>query len=120
MKKRIRIKDLLETLLVCYLGLHFPSNTIISRSGSTFCTPLFMDERTMKRGRLEFARVCLEVKAYETLFDVIWAKLRNDYLDYVMVVFDWKSECVACKAFGHLSNRCPTAKVWVEKTRWIC
>lgn len=68
---------------------------------------LKVDNATLKRERLQFARVMVEVDVSATLLDEIVFENEKGEDTYVSVKYDWKpSFCMLCKMFGHDDQQC--------------
>ncbi|KAF9688548.1 hypothetical protein SADUNF_Sadunf02G0208400 [Salix dunnii] len=86
-------------------GLPFPlwNKHGLSLAASMVGTPLACDEATLQCNRLEYARVCVELKASLPpvhSFEVA-SSLTEDPVT-VEVEYEWKpARCATCKVFGH-------------------
>ncbi|KAB5540602.1 hypothetical protein DKX38_013576 [Salix brachista] len=87
------------------MGLPFPlwNKEGLSLAASMVGKPLACDEHTITCGRLEYARVCVEVEA-DALF-VHHFKVESHLLTEpitIEVLYEWKpSRCSRCKVYGH-------------------
>ncbi|KAK8605579.1 hypothetical protein V6N13_102357 [Hibiscus sabdariffa] len=69
--------------------------------------PLYMDTITASRGRLEYAKVCIEVKAGAKIPKTIDIQLRDGVVSFVRVNVPWMPQsCANCNSFGHLTKVC--------------
>ncbi|KAB5564620.1 hypothetical protein DKX38_004674 [Salix brachista] len=86
-------------------GLPFPlwNKHGLSLAASMVGTPLACDEATLQCNRLEYARVCIELKA--SLPPVHSFKVASSLSEEPVTVevdYEWKpSRCATCKVFGH-------------------
>ncbi|KAK9273392.1 hypothetical protein L1049_018202 [Liquidambar formosana] len=90
----------------------------LSYAASAVGTPLYLDDATESRSRINYARVCTEISAENDIpenFDLDVGKGRIYSID---VQVPWKPpSCAICKEFGHSINNCNKVlrKVWVPK-----
>ncbi|KAF5194777.1 hypothetical protein FRX31_015632 [Thalictrum thalictroides] len=79
--------------------------------------PLRCDEATAKKTRLNYARICVEVKVGVSLLDVL--KTRFEGEEYtVHVDYPWKPlSCSDCNIFGHSTGSCKVEKQWKPAPR---
>ncbi|GJT53533.1 RNA-directed DNA polymerase, eukaryota, reverse transcriptase zinc-binding domain protein, partial [Tanacetum coccineum] len=91
----------------------------ISTLASSLGNPLFMDTMTATMchdgmGRLDFARVLVEMNANKEFKETIEVHYRDKdnkvkWTKIVNVSYDWKpAACTHCKVFGHNFNECKT------------
>ncbi|GAV89672.1 DUF4283 domain-containing protein [Cephalotus follicularis] len=79
----------------------------LSYVASALGVPLCMDATTLKGNRLNFARVCVDIKASSCFPNSFKVRRRSGILVEVMVQYVWKpSVCSACRVFDHSSNQC--------------
>ncbi|XP_048489782.1 uncharacterized protein LOC125491732 [Beta vulgaris subsp. vulgaris] len=79
---------------------------------------LKVDMATLKREKLQFARVLVEVEIGQEFPDEIEFENEKGLTIYVEVKYDWKPTfCKGCKVFGHEESSCrrKTTSVWVAK-----
>ncbi|XP_056161865.1 uncharacterized protein LOC130135975, partial [Syzygium oleosum] len=99
------VKDQHQLLPVWVKLRHIPhalwSASGISAVASVIGKPLHVDIQTEKMRMISYARVCIEVKATQSLLDsvdVIW----NDETWSIKVNYEWRPvSCLACGTFGH-------------------
>ncbi|GAV92184.1 DUF4283 domain-containing protein [Cephalotus follicularis] len=79
----------------------------LSYVASALGVPLCMDAATSAGNRLNFARVCVEMKASSSFPNSFKVRCRSGILAEVMVQYVWKpSVCSACRVFDHSSKQC--------------
>ncbi|GAV93056.1 DUF4283 domain-containing protein [Cephalotus follicularis] len=79
----------------------------LSYVASALGVPLCMDAATSAGNRLNFARVCVEMKASSSFPNSFKVRRRSGILAEVMVQYVWKpSVCSACRVFDHSSKQC--------------
>ncbi|KAK1295843.1 hypothetical protein QJS10_CPB15g00883 [Acorus calamus] len=65
-----------------------------------------MDSSTASHSRIEYARICVEIKASSSLPEVILLK-EDGLLKEIHVEYEWKpSPCKSCNTFGHSETQC--------------
>ncbi|KAF5187086.1 Rna exonuclease, partial [Thalictrum thalictroides] len=68
--------------------------------------PVCLDDATLKKTRLKFAKVCIEVDLECPFPKSLKIKLGGEIVD-IKVDYTWiPSKCSKCASFGHLSNKC--------------
>lgn len=89
----------------------------LSYVASSIGKPLYLDQVTRTRCRLDFARICVEVDTKDVLPEEVYLRVGN--VEHCIIVeYPWKpKKCASCNLFGHSSNACPKVvkKVWVVK-----
>ncbi|KAF5175628.1 hypothetical protein FRX31_034785 [Thalictrum thalictroides] len=92
----------------CYdIPMQLWSPAGLSLIGSKIGNPKCCDEITMKRERLDFARLCIEVKADTTYPTTLRFNLGEGKKVVVGVEYTWKPHnCSNCKVFGHTVRNC--------------
>ncbi|KAF5206107.1 Rna exonuclease [Thalictrum thalictroides] len=84
--------------------------------GSRLGKPMCCDNITLKRERLDFARLCIEIPISSKFPTSLKFKLGEDKIATIMVEYDWKPQiCSHCVVFGHTIASCPN-KI---KTTWV-
>ncbi|KAL9246158.1 hypothetical protein vseg_019730 [Gypsophila vaccaria] len=85
---------------------------------------LKLDERTIQKTHLEFARVMVEMEINQELKYEIEFEDEFDQVDYIMVDYEWKPvSCKGCQGFGHQETECRrkldpgTKQVWRPKAQ---
>ncbi|GAV92219.1 DUF4283 domain-containing protein, partial [Cephalotus follicularis] len=79
----------------------------LSYVASALGVPLCMDAATSAGNRLNFAHVCVEMKASSSFLNSFKVRQRSGILAEVMVQYVWKpSVCSACRVFDHSSKQC--------------
>ncbi|KAE8667867.1 Detected protein of unknown function [Hibiscus syriacus] len=84
---------------------------LYSRSGLSYISsalgnPLYMDSITASRGRLEYAKVCIEISAGFVIPNEVQVILKDGSMVRVGVFIPWLPRaCSICKTFGHLASR---------------
>ncbi|KAF5208029.1 zinc ion binding / nucleic acid binding protein, partial [Thalictrum thalictroides] len=79
----------------------------LSYIGSLLGKPICTDEATIKKTRLTFARICVEVESIASL--PVSKKVDISEEEPVTLTFDypWKpQQCAKCNEFGHTEKRC--------------
>lgn len=98
--------------------LNLWTNEGFSYVASAVGVPLYLDDATESRSRINYARVCVEISAENEIpenFDLDLGKGRIISID---VEVPWRPpSCKVCKEFGHTINNCHKVlrKVWVPK-----
>ncbi|KAF5180715.1 hypothetical protein FRX31_029708 [Thalictrum thalictroides] len=79
--------------------------------------PLRCDEATAKKTRLNYTRVCVEIKVGDALPEVL--KPRFDGEEYIVHIdYPWKPKsCTDCNSFGHNTGACKIVEQWKPVTR---
>ncbi|XP_039040351.1 uncharacterized protein LOC120178614 [Hibiscus syriacus] len=94
---------------------------LYSRSGLSYISsalgnPLYMDSITASRGRLEYAKVCIEISAGFVIPNEVQVILKDGSMVRVGVFIPWLPRaCSICKTFGHLASRCVARQNSVPK-----
>lgn len=106
------------------IPLSYWSDEGISYLASAIGKPLFTDEMTSKNELMNFARVCVEVKATFSFPSSINAVVWNDAISEnitVPVEVEYQGRppsCPSCKVFGHSPLKCPKANYqWIPKAQ---
>ncbi|XP_026428352.1 uncharacterized protein LOC113324246 [Papaver somniferum] len=92
--------------------LHFWDSDGLSSIASYLGRPVRMDNQTLNRSRISYARVCVEVDVmfdYQASIPVVVddSKRFNVYVEY-----SWKPpKCMHCHVFGHNRNGCSKLKM---------
>ncbi|PIA55374.1 hypothetical protein AQUCO_00800259v1 [Aquilegia coerulea] len=90
----------------------------LSFIGSKIGKPRCCDEITVKRERLDYARLCIEVPADTTYPTTLRFDMGNGKIAVVGVEYSWKPQvCTHCKVFGHMTRNCPHTTVWAPKQK---
>lgn len=81
-----------------------------------------MDQTTLNKDRLMFARILIEVKMDQKFPDVIHFQNENGVIVEQMVYYAWKPvKCLKCNGYGHTKEVCvkknQQKKVWVVKKK---
>ncbi|KAF5176995.1 hypothetical protein FRX31_033418 [Thalictrum thalictroides] len=78
--------------------------------------PLWCDEETAKETRLNYVRVCVEIKVGDVL-PVIKPRFEGE--EYVVHIdYPWKPQSYTdCNSFGHTTRKCTVEKQWKPVTR---
>ncbi|KAK8549624.1 hypothetical protein V6N13_073407 [Hibiscus sabdariffa] len=96
----------------------------LSYIASAIGVPLYMDTITASKGKLEFAKVCIEIEVGARFPKVIHVQLRDGTVVSVTVHIPWSPHsCSKCQVFGHLDRACSAIdsgtvkgrKIWVVK-----
>ncbi|KAK8577610.1 hypothetical protein V6N13_027879 [Hibiscus sabdariffa] len=79
----------------------------LSYIASAIGVPLYMDTITASKGKLEFAKVCIEIEVGARFPKVIPVQLRDGTIVSVTVHIPWSPpSCSKCQVFGHLDRAC--------------
>ena len=81
---------------------------------------LKVDNATLKREKLQYARVLLEVDISQSFPDEIIFENEKREGTCVQVIYDWKpSFCKTCLTFGHDEQQCRKnrQKIWVPRAK---
>ncbi|KAL9236160.1 hypothetical protein vseg_010861 [Gypsophila vaccaria] len=84
-------------------------------------TPVRVDEATIQKTRLGFARILTEVEVGQVLPDVIEFEDELGYNQEIKVEYEWKPvKCQKCSAYGHEGANCRRGitkppRVWKQK-----
>ncbi|KAF9595583.1 hypothetical protein IFM89_001055 [Coptis chinensis] len=84
---------------------------IASRLGKPHC----WDDATQRKTRLDFGKVCIEVKVYAQYPTSLKFKLKVGKIAIVKVEYTWKPpSCTFCDRFGYSLAKCPNkpATTW--------
>ena len=89
---------------------------------SSFGKFLQMDQATLNKERLMFARLLIEVRMDQKFLDMIQFKNENGVIVEQKVFYAWKPiKCVNCNGYGHMKDDClrkyKQKKVWVAKNK---
>lgn len=83
------------------LPLEFWTHVGFSKIASTIGKPIYVDEATANKKRLDFARICVEIDAGDELPSDITISVKSDSV-MVGVEYQWlPPSCKSCKVFGH-------------------
>ncbi|KAF5204428.1 hypothetical protein FRX31_005983 [Thalictrum thalictroides] len=118
-----KFADPKEIMSVLEGGPIFVAGRIMSKQGlsligSRIGRPKCCDEFTKGRERLDFAKLCVEVKADTTFPTTLKFKLGEGIEATVGVEYTWKPQvCSHCKIFGHTTKNCvqQVLENWVKK-----
>ncbi|KAF5204973.1 zinc ion binding / nucleic acid binding protein [Thalictrum thalictroides] len=89
----------------------------LSFVASLLGNPLFTDEATCKKERLNFAKVCVEIPADFRFAKSLQLNMGGSVVN-VNLEYPWKPAiCNNCKRFGHKERKCPNvvSRVWTSK-----
>ena len=78
-----------------------------------------VDNATLKKDRMRFARVLVELDINGDFHDLISFPNEDDDLLSIKVLYDWKPQfCSKCQQLGHFEDTCRTGITtkWVPKT----
>ncbi|GAA0161048.1 hypothetical protein LIER_17456 [Lithospermum erythrorhizon] len=87
---------------------------IISQIGR----PLYADRNTSELRNLGYARVCVEIKVENQLFDEVHVRYVNGYIHKQKVENEWVPlKCLKCRHFGHkeCGSEAKKTQVYVQK-----
>ncbi|GAV90547.1 DUF4283 domain-containing protein [Cephalotus follicularis] len=80
----------------------------LSRLASFLGYPLHMDPTMEVKQMINFARVCVEMKANREFPNVIKVRRMNGAIRQVKIEYSWKPPvCERCKVFDHSKRACP-------------
>ncbi|XP_044507210.1 uncharacterized protein LOC123226746 [Mangifera indica] len=89
------------------IPLEFWSPKGLSYIASAIGNPLYMDAVTEGGTRLEFARICIEIKVDAECPETINLTLPNGENLVINVEYSWKPlKCNGCQCFGHSTANC--------------
>lgn len=87
-------------------------NKIVGQIG----IPIKVDQATLKREKLQFARMLIEVKVYQFFPEFIYFVNEVGIRTSVKIEYDWKHMvCTVCKGMGHTTKECKKASVRKER-----
>ncbi|KAG6506034.1 hypothetical protein ZIOFF_031349 [Zingiber officinale] len=107
------------------LPLEFWTKDILSRIGSILGKPLFCDLCTLRRNKLGWARILVDMRIAGAFPDSIILEDEFGAQFTQNIMYEWKSiPCSICKQFGHDKHLCPSAlskskQVWKEKVKHL-
>ncbi|XP_044503435.1 uncharacterized protein LOC123224020 [Mangifera indica] len=82
----------------------------LSYIASAIGTPLYADSITEEETRLDYARICIEIKVDTECPDSICLTLPNGECMVINVEYSWKPlKCNVCQCFGHSTANCSFA-----------
>ncbi|KAF5198562.1 Dnase i-like superfamily protein [Thalictrum thalictroides] len=92
----------------CYdVPMHLWSDKGFSLIGSKIGKPMCCDEATMKRSRLDYAKLCIEVSASTNFPTTLKFKLGEGKIAIIGVEYSWKPQvCCFCEVFRHYTRNC--------------
>ncbi|XP_044479670.1 uncharacterized protein LOC123206505 [Mangifera indica] len=89
----------------------------LSYIASAIGTPLYADSITEGGTRLDFARICIEIKVDAECLESISLTLSNGESMVINVKYSWKPlKCNACQCFGHSTASCSLASKLVSSS----
>ncbi|XP_044497604.1 uncharacterized protein LOC123219673 [Mangifera indica] len=92
------------------IPLEFWTPKGLSYIASAIGNPLYVDSITEEGTRLDFARICIEVKVDAECPDSICLALPNGESVIIQVEYTWKPiKCKGCQCFGHTTASCSLA-----------
>ncbi|KAK8598371.1 hypothetical protein V6N13_094343 [Hibiscus sabdariffa] len=87
--------------------LELYSRVGLSYIASAVGVPLYMGSIVATKGKLEFAKVCIEVGAGVKLLRIVNVKMRDGSMVALRVVIPWLLPCYSkCKVYGHNERVC--------------
>ncbi|XP_039002110.1 uncharacterized protein LOC120128501 [Hibiscus syriacus] len=105
--------------------LELYSREVLSYIAIALGVPLTMDSITASKTRLEYAKVCIEIRAKEDLPETVDVILANGQTSTICVEVPWfPYRCKKCSSFGHSDKEClnktnsapSQLKIWRKKT----
>ena len=103
------------------LPLEFWSLQILSKIGSLLGTPLYADQFTVRKERLGYARILVEMEISGEFPESV-TLIDEEGLEYTQAIeYEWRPIlCTICKGDGHTHDQCPNAqgrfkRVWQVK-----
>ncbi|XP_044491492.1 uncharacterized protein LOC123215458 [Mangifera indica] len=92
----------------------------LSYIASAIGNPLYVDSITEEGTRLDYARICIEIKVDSECPDSICLSLLNGECMVINVEYSWKPiKCNGCQCFGHSTANCTLAtKLGDDSTSW--
>lgn len=99
------------------LPIPWCSQRSISIIASTIGKPLYVDSATELRGRLSYARCCVEVSIEDDLKDSVplYEEGKSTPCMRQQVIYDWKPQkCMQCMTFGHTERTCQLNRAMKE------
>ncbi|XP_026415955.1 uncharacterized protein LOC113311331 isoform X1 [Papaver somniferum] len=113
------MKSIPVWVLIYNVPLHLWNNIGLSPIASFVGKPLMMDDCTINKTRLSYARVLVEI-SFESQFPgfiPLW--IDGKYVMNLPVEYQWKPQkCMVCHSFGHPNNKCYLKKASVGKAHW--
>ncbi|CAI9096231.1 OLC1v1032322C1 [Oldenlandia corymbosa var. corymbosa] len=99
------------------LKIHLWSQSVLSKIASVIGKPICTDGITAVKGRLSYARICVEINPHSELPDMIKLKGPGGVAITQKVEYEWvPSRCTYCECFGHSIEKCRKPKpVWLPK-----
>ncbi|XP_044507206.1 uncharacterized protein LOC123226740 [Mangifera indica] len=92
------------------IPLEFWTPKSLSYIASAIGTPLYADSITEEGTRLDYARICIEIKVDAECPDSICLTLSNGECMVINVEYSWKPlKCNVCQCFGHSTSYCSFA-----------
>lgn len=89
------------------LPLEFWNHVAFSKIASAVGKPIYVDEATAQKKRLDYARICVEIEAGEELPSDISISVNAESV-MVGVEYQWlPPKCEKCKVFGHVCSTKP-------------
>ncbi|GAA0163849.1 hypothetical protein LIER_19621 [Lithospermum erythrorhizon] len=78
--------------------------------------PLFVDRTTSEQSRLAFARVCVEIRVEDELFDEMTVRYASGKKYTQRILYEWVPfKCSKCKKFGHGDVACKAMQEYKGK-----